>query len=64
MGRVLNERERYILDRRYGNEDATLSGVGRTLGRSSERVRQIEVLALAKVREAMTQPSPPVRHAP
>ena len=64
MGRVLNERERYILDRRYGNEDATLSGMGRTLGRSSERVRQIEVLALAKVREAMTQPSPPVRHAP
>jgi RNA polymerase sigma factor (sigma-70 family) len=50
----LTERERMILRARYGLEgpEETLGAVGRRLGLSAERVRQIEQRALAKLRAA------------
>lgn len=51
---VLTERHRYVLARRYGLEDdefRTLSDVGKEMGLSRERVRQIEREALARLRE-------------
>jgi len=51
---VLSERQRYVLVRRYGLEDEefrTLSTVGKEMGLSRERVRQIEREALGRLRE-------------
>jgi RNA polymerase primary sigma factor len=50
----LNEQERYVLKYRFGLEDQdrlTLEAVGNRIGVSKERVRQIEVKALGKLRE-------------
>ncbi len=51
---VLTERQQYVLTRRYGLDDSeyrTLSMVGKEMGLSRERVRQIEREALARLRE-------------
>lgn len=54
---VLDERERIVIRRRYGLDEpaasATLDEVGRELSLSKERVRQIEIRALAKMRSTL-----------
>jgi RNA polymerase primary sigma factor len=52
---VLTERERVVIERRFGlrgAEEATLRRIGEHLDLSRERVRQIESKALGKLREA------------
>jgi len=51
---LLNQRERRIVEERYLTEDsASLASLGRELGLSRERVRQIEHRAQDKMRDAM-----------
>jgi RNA polymerase sigma factor (sigma-70 family) len=51
---VLGERERFVISERYLTGKApTLREVGRDLGLSGERTRQIEGTALSKIREAL-----------
>lgn len=55
---IINERERYILDLRFGITDGkphTLANVARKLKISRERVRQIEAVALKKLRKYVTE---------
>jgi RNA polymerase primary sigma factor len=61
----LSERERAIVRARYGldGREHTLSDLGRRLGVSAERVRQIEQAALAKMGEALTSSEPAARTA-
>jgi RNA polymerase sigma factor (sigma-70 family) len=51
----LSERERYVLELRYGldGDELSLRQVGERLGLSGERVRQLERRALAKLGAAM-----------
>ena len=54
LGKVLTDRHRYVLNRRYGLDDdefRTLSDVGKEMGLSRERVRQIEREALTRLRD-------------
>lgn len=57
---LLTDREKGILSRRYLSEvedsKATLESVGAAMGLSKERVRQVQTLALAKLRKALTVP--------
>ncbi len=53
FGELLDDRERYILLNHYGLEgrDArTMADIGKSMGLSRERVRQIEVGALQRLR--------------
>lgn len=51
---VLTERERFVLSERYlTGKSPTLREVGRDLGLSGERTRQIERSALSRIREAL-----------
>lgn len=53
---MLDERERFILQHHYGLEgrDArTMADIGKTMGLSRERIRQIEVGALSRLRRAV-----------
>ena len=53
---TLNEREyRIICERRLGEENVTLECLGKKLGISKERVRQIEHQALDKLKHALTK---------
>lgn len=53
---VLSERERRILEQRYFVEDAqSFAAIGRSLGLSRERVRQLERRAQSKMRAAIAQ---------
>ena len=46
----LDVRERYIVERRYlSEEDASLAAIGRALGVSRERARQLEARAKKKL---------------
>jgi len=52
----LDERERYILVHHYGldgRSERTMADIGKSIGLSRERVRQIEVGALHRLRHAM-----------
>ena len=54
---ALPERERYIIERRYGldgGKGATLEEIGRELGVTRERARQIQGVALRKLRARAT----------
>lgn len=48
---VLSERQRFVLERRYLNEQETLSEVGKVMGLSRERIRIIEREALLRLRD-------------
>jgi RNA polymerase primary sigma factor len=53
MDRVLDERERYILCEHFGlrgRNARTMADIGKTMGLSRERVRQIESAALKRLR--------------
>jgi DNA-directed RNA polymerase sigma subunit (sigma70/sigma32) len=41
-----------------GQDPRTLSEIGAALGLTAERARQIEVAALAKLRQTLAQPAP------
>ncbi len=62
---TLNERElRIIRERRLTEEGSTLEALGKTLGISKERVRQIENRALQKLKSSLVQDNPEmVRYA-
>jgi RNA polymerase sigma factor (sigma-70 family) len=63
---VLDERERTVLSSHYGfgAPPQTLKEIGERLGLTSERVRQIQVAALQKLREAAAQPPIPTPKFP
>ncbi|MEW6490791.1 MAG: sigma-70 family RNA polymerase sigma factor [Thermodesulfobacteriota bacterium] len=55
---ILNEREKKILDLRFGLEDdepMTLEKIGKVFGVTRERIRQIQVEALAKLQGAFIE---------
>ena len=60
---LLSAREKRVLSRRFSLDDqaraGTLEQVGRELGLSKERVRQVQAGALEKLRAAMLEVSPP-----
>jgi len=48
---VLTPVERFVLERRFGDEEPTFGEVGKRIGLSRERIRQIQNDALRKIRE-------------
>lgn len=63
----LTPRERQVVALRYGldgGEARTLAQVGRNLGLTRERVRQVESSALRKLRRAYAEPAPAAAAAP
>ena len=59
---LLSDREKVIIARRFCIKDAvavpTLECVGKELGLSKERVRQVQASALGKLRKALVEPLP------
>jgi RNA polymerase primary sigma factor len=55
----LDERERHVIQAHYGlgRPGRTLSDIGAELGLTAERVRQIEVAALARLRAILSEPA-------
>ncbi len=55
----LTDREQFILRRRFGldadGEEVTLREIGEELGLSRERIRQLEAIALEKLRHALSE---------
>ena len=59
----LSEREQFILrERRLNAEPRTLESLGRELGLSKERIRQLEVAGFAKMRKALEAHGSEVRN--
>ncbi|MGF1466500.1 MAG: RNA polymerase sigma factor RpoD/SigA [Sandaracinaceae bacterium] len=53
---VLDQRERFIMEQRYmGDEEVSLASLGRTLGVSRERARQLEARAKKKLKKRLEQ---------
>src|ERR1700680_1213259 len=55
---ALNDREKKIISQRFGFDGGarkTLEEIGKKLGVSSERIRQLENIALSKLRRALSQ---------
>src|ERR1700687_2592700 len=60
---VLDDRERKILFKRFGVEDGkpkTLEEVGKKFGVTRERIRQLQNIALAKLRRALAKREKPI----
>ncbi len=60
---VLDERERRIIDERFGlngRTPMTLEDVGRQFGVTRERIRQLQNVALAKMRRALSKKEKPI----
>ena len=60
---VLDAREKKIISQRFGFEGGarkTLNEVGKKLGVSRERIRQLENIALSKLRRALSQKENPI----
>ena len=60
---VLNDREKKIISQRFGfggGARKTLEEIGRKLGVSRERIRQLENIALSKLRRALGQKEGPI----
>ncbi|WP_207480183.1 RNA polymerase factor sigma-32 [Arenibaculum pallidiluteum] len=55
LGQLTPRERRIIAERRLRDEGATLEELGRALGISKERVRQLENRAMSKLRETMRQ---------
>ena len=59
---LLSSREKIVLMRRFSLDDqakaGTLEQVGRELGLSKERVRQVQASALSKLRKALLEGVP------
>jgi RNA polymerase sigma factor (sigma-70 family) len=57
---LLTPREKAIISRRYftnkSSSELTLEKVGKEMGLSKERVRQVQAAALSKLRVALTSP--------
>ncbi len=54
----LSDKQRLVIERRFGlgdGEEATLEEVGKELGMTRERVRQIQITALKRLHEILTQ---------
>jgi len=59
----LNNREKKIISQRFGFDGGarkTLEEIGRKLGVSRERIRQLENIALSKLRRALSQKEDPI----
>ena len=60
---VLDDREKKIISQRFGFEGGarkTLNEIGKKLGVSRERIRQLENIALSKLRRALSQKENPI----
>jgi RNA polymerase primary sigma factor len=60
---VLNDREKKIISERFGfsgGERKTLQQIGNKFGISRERIRQLENIALVKLRRALSQKEDPI----
>jgi RNA polymerase sigma factor (sigma-70 family) len=59
---VLNDRERNIIFQRFGldgDKPRTLEEVGKKFGVTRERIRQLQNIALAKLRQALSKKEMP-----